>query len=173
MRKNLELAPDREWTRFTPRAQRALEFAIEEARAMKLEFVGVEHLLVGLLRLGNGVAVNVLRKEGLTLEVARAEMLKLFGGTAAEESPAYLATTPRLNKVLGTAKEEAIALGHTYVGTEHLLLGILAESQSVAHEVLTRVNIDPAAMRKEILRELAPSQISPESSEKRRDQNAN
>lgn len=151
----------RDWVRFTPRAQRALDSAIKEARAMKLAFFGAEHLLLGLLKLGNGAHFNILRKKGLTLETARAVILKFYGGPGREESPTHLATTPRLKQVLKTAKREARALDHSYIGTEHLLSGILAESEGVAHKVLKSANIDPEAMRKEVLRELAPHGIPP------------
>ena len=152
---------------FTPRAQQALGFAEEEAKAMKLDFLGVEHLLLGLLKLGNGVAFHVLRKKELRLETARAAMLKFFGGPGAGASLDRLPPTPRLKRVIENAKKDAQSLDHTYIGTEHLLLGILAETDGLAHELLKSANIDPEAMRKEILRELAPRGIPPPTGEEK------
>jgi len=140
---------DREWSKFTPRAQQVFSCAIKEAKQMKLSFIGVEHLLLGLLEVGIDAGVNALRNHGLTLEVARAEILKMKGNAVAENPFHYLHTTPRLSRVMETANKVAKALGHTHVGTEHLLWVLLAEKEGGVYRILKSANIDPATMRNE------------------------
>ena len=142
---------------FTPRAQQALAFAHKEADRFNHNFVGTEHLLLGLIRLGQGVAVNVLRKMGVDLETARAEVEKSIGRGADQKIFGTIPYTPRVKKVLGLATMEAKALNHTYVGTEHLLLGLLREGNGVAGQVLQGLEVDVEKTRREILKELDPN----------------
>src|SRR5437762_13137922 len=111
---------------FTPRAQQVLALARKEADRFNHNYVGTEHLLLGLISLGQGTAVNVLRKMGLDLETVRMEVEKQVGmGPDEKITAGTIPYTPRVKKVLALAAKEALALNHTYVGTEHILLGLL------------------------------------------------
>ena len=142
---------------FTPRAQQALAFARKEADRFNHNFVGTEHLLLGLIRLGQGVAVIVLQKLGVELENVRREIEKQVGTGPARERIGNIPYTPMVKKVLALAAKESKAFNHTYVGTEHLLLGLLGEGDSVAARVLTSLNVDAEKTRREILKELDPN----------------
>src|SRR6478736_8065065 len=107
---------------FTPRAQQVLVLARKEAERFKHNYVGTEHLLLGLIKLGQGVAVNVLQKMGLDLETVRMEVEKHVGSHPETKMFGNMSYTPRVKKVLALAGKEAQALHHTYVGIEHLLL---------------------------------------------------
>src|ERR1700676_5468270 len=148
---------------FTPRAQQALALAIKEAERFNHNYVGTEHLLLGLIKLGEGVAVNVLQKMGLDLEIVRKEGEKHVGPRPETKMIGNIPYTPRVKKVLALAGKEAQALHHSYVGTEHILLGLLREGEGVAARVLKSLEIDIERTRNEILRELDP-QFSGESS---------
>jgi len=155
---------------FTPRAQQALALARREAARLHHNFVGTEHLLIGLIALGQGTAVTVLRKLGLDLETARIEVEKQVGTGPEQKMIGYIPYTPRVKRVLALATEEAKALNHTYVGTEHILLGILREGDGVAGRVLKNLDVDIEKTRQEILRELDPN-FSPEHDEAKMSQN--
>jgi len=142
---------------FTPRAQQVLDFAREEAGRFNHNFVGTEHVLLGLIRLGQGVAVNVLMKLGLDLETVRREVEKQVGTGIDRKVIGNIPYTPRVKKVLALAAKAAKALNHTYVGTEHLLLGLLIEGDGVAAKVLTSLKVDAEKTRREILKELDPN----------------
>jgi len=154
--KQHQKATDEYWDRFTPRAQVVLAMAHKEAKQMNHDCVGTAHLLLGLLCLKDGVAVNVLKNLGLNLEVTRAEVGKQLGVDATKRVLEYVPLTPRSKKVLGIATKEAKALGHTYIGTEHLLLGLLAEKEGPAWQVFKTANIDSEKTRREILEEITP-----------------
>ncbi len=143
---------------FTPRAQQVLALARKEANRFNHHFVGTEHLLLGLIKLGQGVAVNVLMRMGVDLKTARAEVEKQVG-TGPDQKPIsnLNPSTPRVKKVLALAAKEAKALNHAYVGTEHILLGLLREGDGVAARVLKNFHVDVHQTRQEILRELDPS----------------
>src|SRR5882757_9106465 len=141
---------------FTPRAQQVLALARKEADRFHHNYVGTEHILLGLIKLGQGVAVSVLQKMGLDLETVRNAVEKQVGTgqeTKAQNSVPY---TPRVKKVLALAGREAKTLNHSYVGTEHILLGLLREGEGVAARVLKSLDIDIERTRNEILRELDP-----------------
>jgi len=153
---------------FTPRAQQVLALARKEADWFNHNFVGTEHLLLGLIKLGQGVAVNVLQKMGLDLETVRLEVEKQVGTSPDQKQVGNIPYTPRVKKVLNLASKEAKALAHTYVGTEHILLGILREGDlsrgiashggpGVAARVLKNLDVDIEQTRQEILRELDPN----------------
>ena len=148
---------------FTPRAQQVLALARKEAERFKHNYVGTEHLLLGLIKLGQGVAVNVLQKMGLDLERVRMEVEKHVGSHPATNMIGNIPYTPRVKKVLALAGKEAKALNHSYVGTEHILLGLLREGEGVAARVLKSLEVDPARTRNEILKELDPNFTPPES----------
>ncbi len=142
---------------FTPRAQQVLALARKEADRFHHNYVGTEHLLLGLIKLGQGVAVSVLQKMGLDLETVRAEVEKQVGiGQESKTPVGSIPYTPRVKKVLALAGKEAKALNHSYVGTEHILLGLLREGEGVAARVLRTLEVDIERTRNEILRELDP-----------------
>src|SRR4051812_46662138 len=142
---------------FTPRAQQVLALARKEADRFNHNFVGTEHLLLGLIKLGQGVAVNVLQKLGLDLETVRMEVEKQVGTGPDQKMIGNIPYTPRVKKVLALAAKEAKALNHTYVGTEHILLGLLREGDGVAARVLKNLDVDIEQTRQEILKELDPN----------------
>ena len=148
---------DESMNNFTPRAQQVLALARKEADRFNHSFVGTEHLLLGLINLGQGVAVNVLQKMGLDLETVRLEVEKQVGTGPDQKLAGNIPYTPRVKKVLELSKKEAKALHHTYVGTEHILLGLLREGEGVAARVLRNLDIDIDQCRQEILHELDPN----------------
>jgi ATP-dependent Clp protease ATP-binding subunit ClpA len=151
---------------FTPRAVKALAFAREEAVRLHDNFVGTEHVLLGLIRMEKGVAVNVLKGLGLSLENARVEVEKRHGAGLDEKIVGRIPYTPRMKRVLKMARDEAKALKHTYIGTEHLLLALLQENEGPAAEVLKMFHVDALEVRKVILDELNP-QIPPRDESKK------
>jgi len=153
---------------FTPRAQQVLALARKEADRFNHSYVGTEHLLLGLIKLGQGVAVNVLERMGLELEAVRMEVEKEVGSGPPQKSPGNIPYTPRVKKVLALANKEAKALNHSYVGTEHLLLGLLREGEGVAARVLKRLEVDIQRTRNEILAEIDPN-FSPDDAEAEED----
>ena len=159
--KNSDVFPekmsDEGMSNFTPRAQQVLALARKEADRFNHNFVGTEHLLLGLIKLGQGVAVNVLQKMGLDLETVRLEVEKQVGTGPDQKQVGNIPYTPRVKKVLNLASKEAKQLQHTYVGTEHILLGLLREGDGVAARVLKNLDIDIEMTRQEILKELDPN----------------
>lgn len=142
---------------FTPRAQQVLTLARKEAARLKHNYIGTEHILLGLIRLGQGVAVNVLRKMGVNLENVSEEIARQVGNANLfDDSASDIQHTQRVKKVLAFASHEATQLKHNYIGTEHILLGLLREGEGVAATVLRELGIDIDACRKQILAELDP-----------------
>src|SRR4051812_20167850 len=141
---------------FTPRAQQVLALARKEADRFHHNYVGTEHILLGLIKLGQGVAVSVLQKMGLDLETVRSAVEKQVGTGQETKAQGSIPYTPRVKKVLALAGKEARTLNHSYVGTEHILLGLLREGEGVAARVLKSLDIDIERTRNEILRELDP-----------------
>ncbi|MFP4542510.1 MAG: Clp protease N-terminal domain-containing protein, partial [Opitutales bacterium] len=142
---------------FTPRAQQVLALARKEADRFHHNYVGTEHLLLGLINLGQGVAVNVLQKMGLDLETVRNAVEKQVGSGPSAKPSGNIPYTPRVKKVLALAGKEAKALNHSYVGTEHILLGLLREGEGVAARVLKSLDVDIERCRDEILSEPDPN----------------
>jgi hypothetical protein len=142
---------------FTPRAQQVLGLARKEADRLHHGFVGTEHLLLGLIHLGQGTAVTVLAKLGLDLETVRSEIEKQVGTGAGIQHGLHVPYTPRVKRVLALAAKEARELNHTYVGTEHILLGLIQEQDGLAARVLKEHEVDIALTRQEILKELDPN----------------
>jgi len=147
---------------FTPRAQQVLALARKEADRFNHNYVGTEHLLLGLIKLGQGVAVNVLQKMGLDLETVRMEVEKQVGSGPETKMVGNIPYTPRVKKVLALAGKEAKSLNHSYVGTEHILLGLLREGEGVAARVLKSLEVDIERTRNEILKELDPNFTPPD-----------
>src|SRR5881397_2216557 len=156
------LTRHRTMNNFTPRAQQVLALARKEADRFNHNYVGTEHQLLGLIKLGQGVAVNVLQKMGLDLETVRMEVEKQVGSGPETKIVGNVPYTPRVKKVLALAGKEAKALNHSYVGTEHILLGLLREGEGVAARVLKSLEIDIERTRNEILKELDPNFTPPE-----------
>jgi ATP-dependent Clp protease ATP-binding subunit ClpA len=148
---------DSEYARnLTPRTGQVFTFAREEANRLDQNFIGTEHVLLGLIKLGRGVALNVLQKVGVNLENVRAEVERLAGTGPDQKIVGKIPASARVKKVLATAAKEAKALSHTYIGTEHILLGLLCESDGMASRVLQNLGVDIARTRQEILKELDP-----------------
>ena len=150
---------------FTPRAQQVLALARKEADRFHHNYVGTEHILLGLINLGQGVAVNVLQKMGLDLDTVRQAVDEQVGLGPEAKPSGNVPYTPRVKKVLALAGKEAKSLNHSYVGTEHILLGLLREGEGVAARVLKSLDIDVERCRNEILSELDPNFSSSEESE--------
>jgi ATP-dependent Clp protease ATP-binding subunit ClpC len=144
-------------TNFTPEGRQVIALARTEALRFNHDFLGTEHLLIGLIKLGQGIAVNVLQKIGLDLETVRREVEKLEGKGPDQQVIGYIPYTPRANKALSLAVEEAKVLNHLHVGTEHILLGLLREGDGVAARALKNLNVDIAQIRREILKALDPN----------------
>ncbi len=142
---------------FTPRAQQVLALSRKEAERFHHNYVGTEHLLLGLINLGQGVAVNVLQKMDLDLQTVRMAVEKQVGVGPESKPSGAIPYTPRVKKVLALSGKEAKALNHSYVGTEHILLGLLREGEGVAARVLKSLDIDIDRCRNEILSELDPN----------------
>lgn len=149
---------------FTPRAQQVLALARKEADRFNHNYIGTEHVLLGLIKLGQGVAVSVLQRMGLDLESVRMEVEKEVGTGPDTKSSTNIPYTPRVKKVLALANKEAKQLNHSYVGTEHILLGLLREGEGMAARVLTSLNVDLQTTRNEVLAEIDPN-FAPEESE--------
>jgi ATP-dependent Clp protease ATP-binding subunit ClpC len=136
---------------FTPRAQQVLALARKEADRFNHNYVGTEHLLLGLIKLGQGVAANVLQKLGLDLETVRIEVER---HTLAEAKiSGNIPYTPRVKKVLALAGKEAKALNHSYVGTAHILLGLLRDGEGAAARMLKSLEVNIERTRNEVLME--------------------
>ena len=149
---------------FTPRAQQVLALARKEADRFNHNFLGTEHLLLGLIKLGQGVAVNVLQGMGIDLDTVRIAVEKEVGTGPDQKMIGNIPYTPRVKKVLALASKEAKALNHTYVGTEHILLGLLREGDGVAAKVLKNLDVDIEEARQRTLKDLDPNFAAEESS---------
>src|SRR5258708_4122744 len=149
---------------FTPRAQQLLPLARKEAYRFNHNYLVPTHPLLTLFNLAQGGAVNVLQKMGLDLETVRMEVEKHVGSPPETKMVGNIPYTPRVKKVLALAGKEAKALNHSYVGTEHILLGLLREGEGVAARVLKSLEVDTARTRNEILKELDPN-FTPHESE--------
>ncbi len=140
--------------KFTNRAKQVIKLAKKEAQRMNHNYLGTEHILLGLLKLGQGIAVNVLRGMSIDYETVRQEVERLVGFGPELQLYGDPALTGKVKKVIEYANEEAANLNHNYVGTEHLLLGLLRQTDGVAVQVLENLNINLKEVRKEVLKEL-------------------
>jgi ATP-dependent Clp protease ATP-binding subunit ClpC len=139
------------FNRFTERARKVIILAKEEARRFNHDYIGTEHILLGLIREGEGVAAAVLEKMGLSLENIRLEIEKLVQPGPTTQIIGDIPFTPRAKKALELAAEEARSLGHNYIGTEHLLLGLIREGEGIASQVLLNLGLDLNKVRNEVL----------------------
>src|SRR6266511_825000 len=136
--------------RFTDRARRVIPLAQEEARRLNHNYIGTEHLLLGLLAEGEGVAAKALEGLGISLEAVRVQVQEIIGqGQAAPTG--HIPFTPRAKKVLQLSLREAMQLGHAYIGTEHILLGLIREGEGVAAQVLVRLGADRDRVRQQVI----------------------
>ncbi|MDU4922990.1 ATP-dependent Clp protease ATP-binding subunit [Dermabacter sp.] len=140
--------------RFTDRARRVIVLAQDEARLLNHNYIGTEHILLGLIHEGEGVGAKALESLGITLEGVREQVREII--TEGTQAPTgHIPFTPRAKKVLELSLREALQLGHGYIGTEHILLGLLREGDGVAVKVLTRMDAQPAAVRQEVIERLS------------------
>ncbi|HIE09319.1 MAG TPA: ATP-dependent Clp protease ATP-binding subunit ClpC, partial [Armatimonadetes bacterium] len=132
------------WQRFTDRARRVIQYAQEEAMRCGVNYVGTEHLLLGLVREGESVAARILERLGVSLGRVRAEVEKHVQRSPHPQrvSPHDMALTPRAQKVLQLAMDEARQMNHNYVGTEHILLGLIREREGLAAQILAKLGVD-------------------------------
>ncbi|WP_270257242.1 ATP-dependent Clp protease ATP-binding subunit [Kocuria marina] len=136
--------------RFTDRARRVVVLAQEEARMLNHNYIGTEHLLLGLIHEGEGVAAKALESMGITLSAAREQVQDIIG--PGQQAPSgHIPFTPRAKKVLEHSLREALQLGHNYIGTEHILLGIIRAGEGVASQVLVKLGADPGKVRATVL----------------------
>ncbi len=140
--------------RFTDRARRVLVLAQEEARLLNHSFIGTEHILLGLIHEGEGLAAKALESLGISLEAVREKVEETIGpaGSAPTGSPPF---TPRAKKVLELSLREALQLGHNYIGTEHMLLGLVREGEGVAAQVLVSLGADLPRVRQQVIQLLS------------------
>ena len=146
--------------RFTDRARKVRALANHEAQRLDHNYVGTEHLLLGLVKEGTGVGANVLKNMGLNLEQVRAEVEKCSSAGAPPAAKGKLPTSPNAKKVLERAIQEARDLDHNYVGTEHLLLGLAAAPESTAGKVLGELGLNLERVREEVRRLLGAGGVS-------------
>jgi ATP-dependent Clp protease ATP-binding subunit ClpA len=136
--------------RFTDRARRVVVLAQEEARLLNHNYIGTEHILLGLLHEGEGVAAKALESLGISLEAVRVQVEESIG--QGQTTPTgHIPFTPRAKKVLELSLREALQLGHNYMGTEHILLGLIREGEGVAAQVLVKLGADHARVREQVV----------------------
>jgi len=143
--------------RFTDRARRAVDLADEEARRLNHSYIGTEHILLGLIREGEGVAARALESLGISLDDVRRQVEQIIG-QGQQEPHEQIPYTPRAKKVLELSLREAKQLGHHYIGTEHILLGLIREGHGVAAQVLTELGADLNRVRQQVIQLLHGSQ---------------
>src|SRR6516165_6779700 len=143
--------------RFTDRARKVMALANQEAQRFNHEYIGTEHILLGLVKEGSGVAANVLKNLDIDLRKVRLEVEKIVQPGPDRVTQGKLPQAPRAKKVIEYSIEEARSLNHNYVGTEHLLLGLLREQEGVAAQVLTNLGLKLEDVREEVLKLLGHS----------------
>ncbi|NBO55139.1 MAG: ATP-dependent Clp protease ATP-binding subunit, partial [Actinobacteria bacterium] len=140
--------------RFTDRARRVVVLAQEEARLLNHSYIGTEHILLGLIHEGEGVAAKALEALGISLEAVRAQVEEIIGQGGSSPS-GHIPFTPRAKKVLELSLREALQLGHNYIGTEHILLGLIREGEGVAAQVLVKLGADLSRVRQQVIQLLS------------------
>ena len=143
--------------RLTDRARRVMDLAQDEARRLQHNYIGTEHLLLGLLGEGEGVAAQALESLGIGLAAARQQVEQIVG-RGQQAAPEHIPFTPRAKKVLGLARREALQLGHHYIGTEHILLGLIREGDGVAAQALAALGAELNPVRQQVIRLLHGTQ---------------
>ena len=145
---------------FTDRARRVVHLAQDEARVLNHNYIGTEHLLLGLIREGDGIGAQALEALGISLSIVRKEIEEIIG-SGGQVSSGNIPFTPRAKKALDLALQEARDLGHNYIGTEHLLLGLVREGDGVAAQVLSKLGADLARVRVQVVRTLSVRGAAP------------
>ncbi len=140
--------------RFTDRARRVVVLAQEEARLLNHNYIGTEHILLGLIHEGEGVAAKALEQLGISLEAVRTQVEEIIGQGGSSPS-GHIPFTPRAKKVLELSLREALQLGHNYIGTEHILLGLIREGEGVAAQVLVKLGADLSRVRQQVIQLLS------------------
>src|ERR1700740_2303203 len=136
--------------RFTDRARRVVVLAPEEARMLNHNYIGTEHILLGLIHEGEGVAAKALESLGISLDAVRQQVEEIIG--QGQQAPSgHIPFTPRAKKVLELSLREALQLGHNYIGTEHILLGLIREGDGVAAQVLVKLGADLNRVRQQVI----------------------
>ncbi len=148
--------------RFTDRARRVVVLAQEEAKMLNHDYVGTEHILVALIREGGGVAAQALESLGITEETARQQVAEIVGPGEPGQERGHLPFTPRAKKVVQLSMREAIALGHAYIGTEHILLGLIRADDGVAIRVLNGLGVDPNRVRQQVIQLVSARRVQEE-----------
>jgi ATP-dependent Clp protease ATP-binding subunit ClpC len=143
--------------RFTDRARRVVVLAQEEARLLNHNYIGTEHVLLGLIREAEGVAAQTLEALGVSLEAVRTRIEEIIGTGGGSVEAGHVPFTPRAKKVLELSLREAIQLGHNYIGTEHLLLGLIREGEGVAAQVLVQMGAELHQVRREVVARVSGS----------------
>jgi ATP-dependent Clp protease ATP-binding subunit ClpC len=151
--------------RFTDRARRVVVLAQEEARLLNHNYIGTEHILLGLIHEGEGVAAKALESLGISLEAVRSQVEEIIGQGGSSPS-GHIPFTPRAKKVLELSLREALQLGHNYIGTEHILLGLIREGEGVAAQVLVKLGADLSRVRQQVIQLLSGYQGPGGSAEK-------
>src|SRR5271168_650715 len=154
------------YERFTDRARKVMQLANQEAQRFNHEYIGTEHVLLGLIKEGSGVAANVLKNLDVDLRKIRLEVEKLVQSGPDMVTMGKLPQTPRAKKVIEYSMEEARNLNHNYVGTEHILLGLLREQEGVAAQVLMNLGLKLEEVREEVLSLLGHGMEGAEGSER-------
>ncbi|MGO1312207.1 MAG: Clp protease N-terminal domain-containing protein, partial [Brevibacterium aurantiacum] len=140
--------------RFTDRARRVVVLAQEEAKLLKHNYIGTEHILLGLIHEGEGLAAKALEGMDISLEQVRDQVQEIIG--QGQQAPSgHIPFTPRAKKVLELSLREALQLGHSYIGTEHILLGLIREGEGVAAQVLVKLGADLGRVRQEVIKLLS------------------
>jgi ATP-dependent Clp protease ATP-binding subunit ClpC len=140
--------------RFTDRARRVVVLAQEEARMLNHNYIGTEHILLGLIHEGEGVAAKALESLGISLDAVRQQFEEIIG--QGQQAPSgHIPFTPRAKKVLELSLREALQLGHNYIGTEHILLGLIREGEGVAAQVLVKLGADLSRVRQQVIQLLS------------------
>jgi ATP-dependent Clp protease ATP-binding subunit ClpC len=145
---------DNLFERFTDRARRVVVLAQEEARLLNHNYIGTEHILLGLIHEGEGVAAKALESLGISLEAVRSQVEEIIGQGGSSPS-GHIPFTPRAKKVLELSLREALQLGHNYIGTEHILLGLIREGEGVAAQVLVKLGADLSRVRQQVIQLLS------------------
>jgi ATP-dependent Clp protease ATP-binding subunit ClpC len=148
--------------RFTDRARRVVVLAQEEARMLNHDYIGTEHILLGLIREREGVGARALESLGISLDAVRQQVEEIIG-RGQQAPPGHIPFTPRAKKVLELSLREAVQLGHNYIGTEHILLGLLREGDGVAAQVLVKLGADLSRVRQQVIQLTSGQQPQPDS----------
>jgi ATP-dependent Clp protease ATP-binding subunit ClpC len=147
--------------RFTDRARRVVVLAQEEARMLKHGYIGTEHILLGLIHEGEGVAAKALESLGISLDAVRQQVEEIIG--QGQHTPSgHIPFTPRAKEVLELSLTEAVQLGHDYIGTEHILLGLIREGGGVAAEVLVKLGANLNRVRQQVIQLVSGRQPQPD-----------